>query len=155
MMSKPTWEEEIEDRLENILKEIKITQDMVGVCMGGDVKTPKKETVKKDGKVAEEITDFSTIQPEGYIPLLTGIIVNSPKTKEVNTKNGPQTVAEFVISDNIKEVRITVWNENLVKEIMDNYGAGQYITLTGLGGRGFYKDTLQASTTGKTTIVES
>ena len=154
-MSKPTWEEEIEDQLKLILKEIKVTQDMVGVCMGGESKTPPKTKPEKSSKVAEDITEFSTLNPDGYIPTLTGVIVDTPKTKELNTKKGPKTVAEFVISDNKNEVRVTVWDSNLVKEVMDNYKAGQYITLTGLGGRGFYKDTLQVSTIGKSTIIES
>ncbi len=121
-MSKATWEEEIEDKLHEILTEIKTTQEMVGNCMGmPDVKIPPKETPTKKTQTPDGETMYKNIGElkDGDKNFnIKGTVPYDPVQRDVNTSEGPKTVTNLVIGDETGEIRIAFWEE-LGNEAMD------------------------------------
>lgn len=94
-----SWEEDIEQRLDTILKEIKATQDMIGALMGGGFETPKE--AKPKPKTRERQTKEQgpqDLSPGKFINTLKGTLLNDPVQKDVDTRRGPATVTGFTLN---------------------------------------------------------
>ena len=155
-MSSPTWEEEIEKRLDNILNEVKVTQEMVGNCMSmPDVKIPPKKSTpvqeppkKQDGKT--EYSPINTLQvgeksSRASKISVKGTLKYDPKQRDGTRNDGSTyTVASMVISDGTGELNISFWDK-FADEAME-YHQGDLVLIDNLYQiTGTYSDVLQAN----------
>ena len=154
-MSKATWEEEIEEKLEEILTEVKLTQEMVGNCMT-DVKIPPKRATpvkQASPKQQDGETEYSTIgslqvgeqSSKTSKIILKGTVVTSPAIREGTRKDGNSyTVANLVLNDGTGEISISFWDK-FATEAM-TYKAGDLVLIENVYKiDGTYNDTLKAS----------
>ena len=148
-MSKATWEEEIEDKLNQILQEIKVTQDMIGNCMT-DVKIPPKKPTRVQAPITNEPT--SGLVSGGFLKKLEGVLVDSPSIREVTTRNGPSEICNFTIStEEYGEVRIGLWEE-MGRDAKRTLNPGNKVVLTALSIKDEYNGVPQLSGTRNTKI---
>lgn len=129
-MSKATWEDEDLEWKNNLMKEVKALQDMVGTLMGGGFETPKTEKPKPRRREKKKDSEPQDLSPGKFINTLKGSLLTDPIQKDVNTRRGPATVANFALSTNYGDVRVALWDE-LADEIMD-HTAGEEVTITNL-----------------------
>jgi len=148
-MSKATWEEEIEERLDTILKEIKATQSMVGTLMGGGFETPKEAKPKPRERQKKEAGP-QDLSPGKFINTLKGSLLNDPVQRDVETIRGPTTVTNFVLNTDYGEIRVALWGE-LGDEAMD-HTAGNTLTVTNLIIKDPFDDMMQVSSTKNTKV---
>ena len=150
-MSNMSWEEDIEQRLDTILKEIKVTQDMVGTLMGGGFETPKeakpKPRERQKKKAESEPQDLS---PGKFINTLKGTMLNDPVQRDVETRSGPKTVTNFALNTEYGDIRVALW-EDLGDDVM-NHAAGDELTVTNLIIKDPFDDMMQVSSTKNTKI---
>ena len=155
-MSKAMWEEEIEERLDTILKEVKITQEMVGNCMTEPTKTaPKRATPVKQASPRQQDgeTEYSTIgslqvgeqSSKTSKIILKGTVIVDPTIREGTRKDGNSyTVANLVLNDGTGEISISFWDK-FATEAM-TYKAGDLVLIENVYKiDGTYNDTLKAS----------
>ena len=85
---------------------------------------PKHEK-KSPKKTTEPITDLE----EGkWLKELPGKIVDDPIQRDVDTRNGPATVAHFRMKGDYGTAKVTLWNNQA--DLIMNYTAGASIILT-------------------------
>ena len=119
-----TWEEEFEERLNKkydaILGELNTLKDMVGACMGGEVKTPPKTIVKPQAPPKEQDGEFeyrfiNTLNEGDKKFAVKGTVQFDPIMRE--TATGKQ-VTNLTISDGSGELKISFWEKH-ADEAMD------------------------------------
>ena len=113
-MSKATWEEEIEDRLDVLMNGQKTIIDMIGTLMGGEVKIPppkkKREPPKKqEGEEEYPYKFINALQVGDKNVNVKGTLVSDPVQRDVDTNDGPTPVTNMLISDGSGELRIGFW----------------------------------------------
>ena len=147
-----SWEEDIEQRLDAILKEIKVTQDMVGTLMGGGFETPKTEKAKTKPRQRQKKEDKESqdLSPGKFINTLKGTLLNDPVQKDVDTMRGPTTVTNFVLNTDYGEIRVALWGE-LGDEAM-NHTAGGELTVTNLIIKDPFDNMMQVGSTKNTKV---
>jgi len=146
-----SWEEDIEQRLDTILKEIKVTQDMVGALMGGGFETPKEAKPKPRRKPKEKTDAPQDLSPGKYINTLKGILLNDPIQKDVDTRRGPATVTNFTLNTDYGDINVTLWDE--VGDSIMNCASGEEITVTNMVIKEPFGDTMQIWSTRKTKVL--
>lgn len=151
-MSNLSWEEEIEQRLDTILKELKVTQDMVGTLMGGGFETPKEaKPAPKSRRRAEKKTEKpQSLDPGQFINTLKGTLLNDPVQRDVETRRGPTTVTNFVLNTDYGEIRVALWEE-LGDAVMNCVG-GDEVTVTNLIIKDPFDNMMQVSSTKNTKV---
>ena len=147
-----SWEEDIEQRLDTILKEIKVTQDMVGTLMGGGFETPKeaKPKPKPRGRQKTEPPKAQDLSPGKFINTLKGTMLNDPVQRDVETRSGPKTVTNFALNTEYGEIRVALW-EDLGNDVMD-HTAGDELTVTNLIIKDPFDGMMQVSSTKNTKV---
>lgn len=131
-MSNLSWEEDIEQRLDAILKEIKATQDMVSTLMGGGFETPKTEKPKAKPRQRQKKEDPEPqdLSPGKFINALKGSLLNGPVQRDVDTRRGPATVTNVTLNTEYGDVRVALWDD--FGDPVMNCVAGDELTITNL-----------------------
>jgi hypothetical protein len=125
-----------------------LAQSMAEVYSGGapaPVASVPSEPVK-----ADDTTKWTVLESGKYVQSLKGTIVDDIVIREVETRRGPSTIANFKFTDGVTVVRIGLWGD-LASEI-ENFGKGNVITLTGMSIKDPYEGMTQLSSTRNTTI---
>ena len=152
-MSKATWEEEIEDKLNQILQEIKVTQDMIGNCMT-DVKIPPKKPTRVQAppkQVSKEEVP-GELEPGKFLRLIGGSLLTDPVCKDVDTARGPTSICNFLLkTDEYGEIRVALWGD-LALEAQGMLGAGYMVELSNMSIKKPFDGTQQISSTKNTKI---
>jgi len=156
-MSSPTWEEEIEARLDTLLSEIKVTQQMIGNCMEMPVvqMQPKKETPvtqappkQQDGKT--EYSPINTLQVGEQSSKQSKIIIKgtlefNPNHREGTRRDGTEyEVTDIVLNDGTGKIQVSFWGDKAQEPL--EYQKGDLVLIENLYQvTGTYGDKLQAN----------
>jgi len=122
----------------------------------GDIDAPKTRVLKEPAPkqeerhplIPKELKPFPTLEPGKYLQEITGEVVNAPEIREVNTRSGPKSIANFEFTDGKSKIRVGIWEE-LFGE-MGDLKAGDVITLKGMSIRDPYQGVEQISSTRNT-----
>lgn len=118
----------------------------------------KVELLKKQSPIKESLASipreqkkmsgeslFANLVIGKFVQELSGHIVNDPAHKDIDTKFGPTSIANFRLTDGTTEIRVTLWGE-LADEIT-KYGEGDGVTLTNMTVKEPYDGLIQVSST--------
>jgi len=117
----------------------------------GDFEAPKQPQAQASPLIPKELKPFPELEPKKYLQEITGEVVDNPEVREVETRRGPVTIANFHITDGKTKIRVALW-EDLVKEA-EKFRPGDVITLKGMSIKDPYEGVDQISSTRKTEIA--
>jgi len=133
-MSELSWEEKIEKELAEI-------KNLLVALSGGGFKTAAAK--EEEGGLV----------PGKFLKEITGSLIDAPKVREVNTKNGPTDIYNFTLNtEEYGEVRIGLW-DTIGKEASRKLAAGYFVHITSLSIRDEYDGISQLSSTRNTKVT--
>ena len=132
------------DEIEKIYKmsQMRTGENVQAPLPQQSLQTPVLDAIKPDNP-------FPELKPKGFLPAIAGRITSAIEIREVETSRGPIDIANFMLTDGAKEVRIAVWEPG---DKLNGFNVGSWITLTNMSVKDPYDNVAQISTTRKTQI---
>lgn len=104
---------------------------------------PVVESMKLD-------TPFPELVPKSFLKSISGRMVDSPETREVETSRGPVSITNFLITDGAIQIRVALWED--LGDAVSEFNIGSGITLSNMSVKDPYDSVAQISSTRNTKI---